>query len=210
MTEIEQRPIWLPLQDAANLWDKAITQSGGTPTAGEMNRAFSEALATGEFTALGVCIDGTADAEDAPLNPIPAYYFRQPRTFRFGRIEAWSNVTPTEKYIEARKLRSRHPDWEDVVFKTAEFEAWLDQVLGRPVKRTKTGPKPKLDEKEFQREVMKYVKDNGLPDPSIDPTSRQADLERHMMLWHREAVSESTNRKYVTKALRAVKDRWPK
>jgi hypothetical protein len=92
----------------------------------------------------------------------------------------------------------------------SEFLAWLDQMSGRTLKRMKPGPKKKLDEAKFQREVLEYVKENGMPDPTIDPNSRQSDLERHMMNWHNEAVSESTNRTYVNRAIEAIKANWRK
>jgi hypothetical protein len=203
MNKTVARPIWLSLQEAVELWDLAITESGKAPEASEMNRAFGEALASGRFTALGVCLDGKTGADNAPLIPIPPHHFRLPRSFRFGRVESWSDSTSIDQFRQARALPARHPDWEEVVFNSKEFLAWLNEASGRAAKRGKPGAKPKVNTQAFEKEVHRWIAENGMPNPDIDPESRQSDLERHMTDWHGGKIGESQNRVHVTSAIKS-------
>jgi hypothetical protein len=114
---------WMPLQEASELYDKAVEARGGSPSGPEMSREFCEALAAGKFGAIGVRVD--AQGDDKAPESIPAYHFNCPRTFRYGLIEAWSDETSMEEFAEARNKRNRHPDWQDVAFNAGEFVAWL-------------------------------------------------------------------------------------
>jgi hypothetical protein len=40
-----------------------------------------------------------------------------------------------------------------------------------------------------------------MPDPQLDPNSRQADLERHMSEFHNDAIGESRNRVLVRRGM---------
>lgn len=69
--------------------------------------------------------------------------------------------------------------------------------------QSKRGPKPKVDPFLFEREVHRYIAENGMPDPTVDPLARQADLEKHMMQWHKDQLSTSRNRELVVAAMRS-------
>lgn len=72
----------------------------------------------------------------------------------------------------------------------------------------KRGPKPQVDHDEFEREVHRWLTENGMPDPQLDPNSRQADLERHMSESHNDAIGESQNRKLVSRAIASYMSRY--
>ena len=70
-----------------------------------------------------------------------------------------------------------------------------------PLAPGKRGPKPKVDPKEFEKEVHRYLDVEGAPNPVIDPNFRQADVERHMMTWHGEKIGEARNRQLTSEAI---------
>lgn len=75
--------------------------------------------------------------------------------------------------------------------------------------RMKPGPKRKVDYEAFEKEVHSWIAYYGLPDPSVDPGQRQADLERHMMEWHHDTCSEAHNRRLVVRAIQTYKAQIP-
>jgi hypothetical protein len=117
-----------------------------------------------------------------------------------------------EEFAEARNKRNRHPDWQDVAFNAGEFMAWLsgDTAPAAPPAPAvaeagkRRGPKPKVIYQDFYNEVRRVVDEEGFPDPRLDSAFRQADLERHMMRWHNEAIGTTQNRKLVRDSLRTI------
>lgn len=65
----------------------------------------------------------------------------------------------------------------------------------------KRGPKPKVDPEKFERECHRAIAENGMPNPELDPGWIQADLERHMMKWHGDAIGYKQNRNLVKRAM---------
>jgi hypothetical protein len=83
-----------------------------------------------------------------------------------------------------------------------ELERWhaerLRPVVKLPKVQKKRGPKPIIEFEKFENEVHRLLKDNGTPDPRVDPNFRQADIEEHMLgkykyqeSWNRELVQRS-------------------
>jgi hypothetical protein len=73
----------------------------------------------------------------------------------------------------------------------------------RNAAQAKRGPKPKVDPIQFEQEVHRYIAENGMPDPTVDPLARQADLEEHMMQWHGDTLGMSRNRVLVSAAMQS-------
>lgn len=71
----------------------------------------------------------------------------------------------------------------------------------RPPK--KVGPKPKVDPLAFEKKAHEIISYEGLPDPKIDASFRQSDLETKMMKWHNEAIGVSRNRELTAAAIRS-------
>ena len=141
-----------------------------------------EALEAGKITATGIAPDGER-------HTIPK--------------ERWRDLKPTlHGKTEPLQRPGFHPGtiYTDVIVASAAVRKKWPAV---PPKG-KRGPKPKVDRAAFRAEVMRWVVKYGFPNPKLDPASRQSDLERHMMVHFREALSEGHNRKLVSEVLREI------
>lgn len=214
-------PEWITLSDAVDLWDEEVSSRGGALDGLAMSIEFTQALASGQFRAVGIRHDGMADPRSREREEISTLYFSAGiRTFRFCRIEAWSDLQSVESWRDNREYRATNPDWHSVHFHAASFWKWLEgrwpsdaaeakpepsdgdeaQIVPPVVKR-KRGPKPKVDQEKFEKAVHEWIAENGMPNPDIDPNSRQADLERYMMSWHGDRLKDSRNRELVSAAM---------
>jgi hypothetical protein len=136
------------------------------------------ALQTGELQATGICNDGERRV-------IPSERWRDLRPIFYGSYEA----------LEPRPYAGK--SFLDVVVPSADVRK---QWPASPP-TGKRGPKPQVVHDEFEREVHRWLTENGMPDPQLDPNSRQADLERHMSEFHNDAIGESRNRVLVRRGM---------
>ncbi len=151
-------------------------------TAREAKAKLWTALEAGKVTATGI----TPDGERRPIAP-----------------ERWRDLNPTlNGKTETLQRLVFHPGtpYTDVIVAGAAVRKEWPAV---PPKG-KRGPKPKVDPAAFRAEAKRWVEENGIPDPKLDPGSRQADLERHMMVHFCDAIAESRNRELVSEVLREI------
>ena len=151
----------------------------------DAERELWRALQTGELQATGICNDGERRV-------IPSERWRDLRPILHGSYEA----------LEPRPYAGK--SFLDVVVLSAVVRK---QWPASPPKG-KRGPKPKVDFDEFELEVHRWLTENGMPDPQLDPNSRQADLERHMSEFHNDTIGESRNRVLVTDAIASYMSRY--
>lgn len=213
-------PEWIDLQTASDLWDEVVAESGCNTDGDEMSAQFSAALAAGRFTARGIRHDGQTNAALLDRTEIPGLYFSTDiRSFRFGRVESWSGAQPIERWRLNRDYRVANPDWHDVYFLREPFFKWLSSAYPGGKKSTdigktdetpqppakKRGPAPKVDPQKFEKEAHRWIADNGMPDPEVDPQSRKADLEQHMLGFFDDIIGETRNRQLVTNAMNSYR-----
>lgn len=137
------------------------------------------------------------------------------RALQMGKLQATGigndgerRAIPSERWLDLRPIL--HGSREALEPRPFAGESFLDVVAPSADVRKrwpaspptgKRGPKPKVDPAKFEREAHRWLAENGVPDPQLDQNERQADLERHMMVFHKDAIAESRNRELVSRAI---------
>ncbi|MEI7600669.1 MAG: hypothetical protein WCJ41_15275 [Aestuariivirga sp.] len=163
-----------------------VTEGGGVP---EAKTVLWAALQAGTVTATGIGPDGKRSA-------IPPWQ--------------WQDLQPyMHRNTEKLQNHALHPGdgFTEVTVASADVrEEWPASPAAPDVAvRRGGGPKPKVDPAAFRAEAIRLIDENGYPDPALDPDWRQADLERLMLQWTGQKISESRVRELVISVLREIK-----
>jgi hypothetical protein len=182
---------WLSLYEVSS---STVTDqhSGQRMTVKEAREALWRRLQNGSIAATGIPEDGSARRAIAEheWQDLDCYEIGDVEIFRHRpglARDGYKSVTVTSATMLT--LWPAHPQQEDDSNSTSK------QAPLRP------GPKSKIDRDGFEAEVHRWIAEYGIPDPRLDPDSRQADLERHMMSWHKDTIQERRNRDLVKKAM---------
>ncbi len=144
-------------------------------------------LTDGKLRAMGIDAAGTAVEIPAPMWMYLRGYFDRNEYFSRDGINGKTDSF-TQVRIQQQALRSLRPDSNGA----------------------KRGPKPKIDKMKFNKIAWDWIDENGMPNPQLDPNSRQADLERHMAKHFSGAESHIRNlvviamQKYTPVGLRGL------
>lgn len=163
-----------------------LSEGGVVP---EARTALWVALQAGTVTATGIGLNGKRSAIAPWL---------------------WQDLQPY-LHRNTEKLHSHaiHPGeiFTEVTVASADVrKLWpADPAAPALAVRRRGGPKPKVDPDAFRAEVIRQIDEKGYPDPVFDPEWRQADLEKHMLEWAGEKLSESRVRYRVAGVMRDIK-----
>ena len=182
--------VWIATRD-----DEAVAEAPGevlilrlidanSNAIAEAQRELWRALQTGDLKATGIAPDGERRA-------IPAERWRDLRPILHG----------TRETLEPRP-HAGASFLEVVALSSDVRKHWSASPLSALSPKSKRGPKSKVDPAKFEAEALCWIGEHGIPDPKLDPQVRQADLERHMMSWHKDAINVTRNRELVRLAMK--------
>ena len=148
----------------------------GNPNLQDAQSDLWKLLTDGKLRAMGINTAGLIVEIPAPMWMYLRGYFDRNEYFSKDGMNG-NTDSFTQVKIPQQSLRSLRPD----------------------ANGAKRGPKPKIDKMKFNKIAWEWIDENGMPNPQLDPNSRQADLERHMA--QHFSGAESHIRKLVVTAM---------
>ena len=153
-------------------------------------------------------IDSTVVSEASPPE-IDLAFLHGNNLFK-GHFRTYIDQGPNSPYYILDELDSARGK---VLFISKEpFKKALSRIVPRDsdtnkqpqeikILNKRRGPKPKVDPTKFYDECHRILTEEGMVNPQVDPSFRQVDLEKKMMLRHRDAIGVSRNRALVSEAI---------